>query len=483
MSGELSNKERIIQHGRPAMEVPFGLDEYRERLQRVQALMERDGIDLLYLGTPESMYYLSGYQAEWYQANSPKIWPPICGIAVHRERDRFILFDQIGEAILCRYTTVSTDTRYYTREEQHSAVEFIVSELKSEGWTGGTVGLEMGAYRPNRNVSQQFQDAFEATECSVVDATDLLREARRIKSPTELSYLRTAMQIAEIGMQAAWDTLEPGITEREAARMQREWLRERGVRDWFHLPFAWFGDRTAFRGIRLPLQFFPSGRKLEDGMPFILDCAPVVDGYMADIGYTGCLGKNPGFDQVQDDLAAHRQLILERVRARRPLRETYRAVDQLAARQGNENRHRKYPFHVIGHEVRQLPASARLRPVAFRFGLRGVRTLFRTAAVAASARRSRRWSPLWAGGRWSDHPPVPGLWAVEPHLGHGDVGAKFEEILVVTEDDAYWLDDDLPHVRRWRDRGIVAEPVGARPAEGERAGGGSVTSEPTEEVA
>ena len=60
-------------------------------------------------------------------------------------------------------------------------------------------------------------------------------------------------------------------------------------------------------------------------------------------------------------------------------------------------------------------------------------------------------SPLWAGGKASAHPPTPGMWAVEPHLGtDGDtIGAKFEEILVVTDDDAYWLDDDLPHVRRW----------------------------------
>jgi hypothetical protein len=25
--------------------------------------------------------------------------------------------------------------------------------------------------------------------------------------------------------------------------------------------------------------------------------------------------------------------------------------------------------------------------------------------------------------------------------------------LVITDDDAYWLDDDLPHVRRWAQRG------------------------------
>ena len=32
-----------------------------------------------------------------------------------------------------------------------------------------------------------------------------------------------------------------------------------------------------------------------------------------------------------------------------------------------------------------------------------------------------------------------------------------EELLVVTEDDAYWLDDDLPHVRRWQARGLLPQ--------------------------
>jgi hypothetical protein len=28
--------------------------------------------------------------------------------------------------------------------------------------------------------------------------------------------------------------------------------------------------------------------------------------------------------------------------------------------------------------------------------------------------------------------------------------------MVVTEDDAYWLDDDLPHVRRWHEVALAA---------------------------
>ncbi|WP_327749527.1 M24 family metallopeptidase [Streptomyces europaeiscabiei] len=243
--------------------------------------------------------------------------------------------------------------------------------------------------------------------------------------------------------------LKPGMTEREAARMQRHWLRERGVQDWFHLPFAWFGDRTAFVNFRVPLQFFPTDRRLEAGMPFILDMAPIYKGHTADIGYSGCLGPSPLHDKLMTDLRAHRELILREVRERRSLREIYEDVNRLMIRQGYANRHRAYPFGVIAHKVDRVKKS-RWSPHVFGFGTQSLKGL------AADALRGHRdgWSPLWSPYRFSDRPPRPGLWAVEPHLGFRGTGAKFEEILVVTdsadaEENAFWLDDDLPHVRRW----------------------------------
>ncbi|PVE09080.1 Xaa-Pro aminopeptidase [Streptomyces scopuliridis RB72] len=243
--------------------------------------------------------------------------------------------------------------------------------------------------------------------------------------------------------------LRPGVTEREAARMQREWLRARGVRDWFHLPFAWFGDRTAFAGFRIPLQFFPTGRRLEAGMPFILDLAPVHRGFTADVGYSGCLGPNRLHGKLLADLEAHRELILREVRERRSLREIYEDVDRLMVRQGYANRHRAYPFGVIAHKIDRVK-ERRWSPHVFGFGTQSLKGL---AGDALHGHRDG-WSPLWSPYRFSDHPPKPGLWAVEPHLGFRGTGAKFEEILVVTdsrdpEQSAFWLDDDLPHVRRW----------------------------------
>ncbi|WP_327369028.1 hypothetical protein [Streptomyces sp. NBC_01217] len=51
-------------------------------------------------------------------------------------------------------------------------------------------------------------------------------------------------------------------------------------------------------------------------------------------------------------------------------------------------------------------------------------------------------TPLWNEG--ADQPCETGLWAVEPHIGKGDIAVKWEEMLVVSEDGAHWLDDACP---------------------------------------
>lgn len=279
-----------------------------------------------------------------------------------------------------------------------------------------------------------------------------------------LARYRAVQQLAYRCAETIAAELQPGATERQVARRMAEWLGDHGVSDCLHRPFAWFGRRTAFRGLIAASTlkgfnpaFFPSGAHLEEGMPFILDCAPTLDGITADIGYSGALGHNPILEQLMDDLAAHRQRILERVREHALMSDVSAAVDQLCVQQGVEPRHHAYPFAVLAHRIEQLPAHPRApRLTIARFGLRNLLSLL------GEVRQGRRegWSPLWATHPRSAHPPVPGLWAVEPHLGFRDTGAKFEELLVITGTDAYWLDDDLPHVRRWQARGVLGRTPG-----------------------
>jgi len=275
----------------------------------------------------------------------------------------------------------------------------------------------------------------------------MLEQVRDVRGPVaqeEHAGFKKAQRLAYACAEAVAKELVYGTTEREAAAKMRNWLEVRGVGDWLHLPFAWFGDRTAFRGFRLPTGFFPTGRKLEPGMPFILDVAPVVDGYAADIGYAACHGSNPTFTQLMADLAEYRGLILERTRAGATMREVYEDVDRLIARHGYENRHRRYPHGVLGHRVMHLEGARGEGRTFAGFGARSLWDLGRRTFGRGAT------PPLWADDPASDRPPEPGLWALEPHVAFRGVGVKFEEILVVeVGGTARWLDDDVPHVRRW----------------------------------
>lgn len=274
-------------------------------------------------------------------------------------------------------------------------------------------------------------------------------------SAHDLQQFRSIQRLAYQCAETIAGELKPGIREKDAAALMKTWLQDHGVNDWFHQPFAWFGARTAFDGFDglrhlggFNLAFYPGKTRLEEGMPFILDCAPTRGAYTADIGYSGALGHNPRVERLQDDLMAHRQLILELVKQRKPLAEVSQAIDALCAKQGTQPRHKAYPFEVLAHRVEKLGDRKKGLSIA-RFGVRNLYTLTRNALVTG---RQQGWSPLWSSHSRSAHPPTPGLWAVEPHLGWRGVGVKFEELLVVTEHDAYWLDDDLPHVRRWQAR-------------------------------
>lgn len=196
-------------------EVPFPEAEYEERLNRIRRLMEGFGIELLFLTSPESLYYVSGFQSEWYQAQSGRNFPPTSGIAVQVNHDTTIHFETPSEAMLVAIGTVSKDVRIFPIESRRDGISFILKELKAAGWLKGSVGLELYNYRPNPVVSELYRKGFESTGMKVIDGTDIVREARRKKSALEMDCLVEAGRIADIGMAAARDAIQPGVMELE----------------------------------------------------------------------------------------------------------------------------------------------------------------------------------------------------------------------------------------------------------------------------
>jgi Xaa-Pro aminopeptidase len=314
MTKKISDKEMILKHLSPPKEIPFSLNEYRQRLSRVRETMTRDKIDLLYLSAPESIFYISGYQAEWYQAQSTKLWPPASGIAIHVDHDNFIDFDTEEEEILARYTSISTDTRIC--RETTEMPSWIVQELKKEGWLPATVGLEMWSYRPNRAVSETFQSALEKEGCKVVDGTDIVREVRAIKSPQEIAYVEKAAQIADIGMNAAIESIRPGMTELEVYGEIVHAMAKAGGENPGIPVLVTSGPKTAC------LHALSSRKKIQKGELVNIDICGVYNRYHSDIARSLSIGKpNPDVAKIVELSAKAFELISKLIRPNLPVAE------------------------------------------------------------------------------------------------------------------------------------------------------------------
>ncbi len=286
-----------------------------------------------------------------------------------------------------------------------------------------------------------------------------------ISSSRELEAYRHAQRLAYDSVEAVAARLTEGVTERQAAQWVRDYLAEQGIKYYFHAPFAWFGERTQLAVDWGDDDFLPTDLALEKGMPVILDVAPVVDGFAADVGYAFCFGHNDQHEAMLDDLEAYREMIPRMLKSGSNMQDVYMAIDQKIREQGYLSSHRSYPAGVIGHRVTTLsPEGIDDEARGGGFGISAYRYLKNKKVQSATAPEL---SPYWNDSHLSAHAPEIGLWAVEPHFARNGIGVKFEELLVVSENDVYWLDDALPHVQRWK-RGQARVPQAGQPLEGLR---------------
>ncbi len=238
--------------------------------------------------------------------------------------------------------------------------------------------------------------------------------------------------------------LTPGLTERDATRMAMKAFRREGADRFFHLPVALFGERTALPEPWTTESFWPTDRVLGPGDAVLMDASPIFEGFVVDTSISVSPEPNGEHAAAMGDNLGYRTSILAAVRAGATFREIARAVDADMAARGDRNCHRLHPEEVLGHRaVRITDPSAVPPPDASGFDTT-VLAWFIQGIVAAQDTGSP--CPTWSDRPTSDHRPAPGLWAVEPHLGRGPVGVKWEELLVVEDNDAYWLSEDVPHL-------------------------------------
>lgn len=193
-----------------------------------------------------------------------------------------------GHLLLAEHPRLLVDGRYAEQAGREAPGIEVVSVASSQLLPQGLVALvsESGHRRIGFEAGTMTvaQHARLTNVPAELVSTDSVVEHRRMrKDADEIAQLRAAAAVAVQSLEAAWEVVAPGRSEFEIAGEIERAQRQAGADGSASLIVA-TGPRTS-----LP-HAAPSGRVLEAGEPVLLDVAPILAGYRADItrlGYTG----------------------------------------------------------------------------------------------------------------------------------------------------------------------------------------------------
>jgi Xaa-Pro dipeptidase len=252
----------------------FPRDEHLERLARARRTLRAADLGGCVSLSPEHHFYLSGYDA-WVSTNAPQ------ALVFGPDDDAPTLLVRDVDLPLARESFWFDDVRTYRMQDGQFPAK--VADIVAEKKLGTRLAVESASYAVSLATGDALRAALGHRE--LVDATTLLGDLRVIKSPRELEWLRQAGNIAEAGLQAARDRVQPGMSEIQLAAEIEYAMRSRNC-DYWAIPIELAGGPRSPGGHATPRE-----RVIEPGELVHMEFAGVARRYHATCCHTLALGQ------------------------------------------------------------------------------------------------------------------------------------------------------------------------------------------------
>ena len=299
-----------------------------QRLDRLRAAMEARGIDGLLISQPESRYYLSGYTGHDL--------PP-------RDSAGYLVITSAHAILL-------TDPRT-TEQAQHESPGFEVITYASGNRGPRAVAQSVAKLGLRRlgfesihlpyGIWEQIRQELPAS-VELMGIERVVDELRVVKDGEELSQLQRAIDVLDRCFAHVVQQLEPGLTERQVARMVELYLIE-------HADGASFPPIVASGPNASVPHAVPSDRRIQQGEVLKIDIGARANGYCSDMTRTVCLGEPRDSRLVE----LHALVFEAQQRAEQQLRPgmTGRDGDSLARDVISRAGYREAFTHGLGHGI------------------------------------------------------------------------------------------------------------------------------------
>jgi Xaa-Pro dipeptidase len=282
---------------------------------RASQLMQAAGIDALLLLSPESFTYATGAPAGvatmWRRAGAVAAIvpadPALNDAAV--VTDLFEAAFRTSSAIAdIRINPIWVETGDIRGMEARPPEELIKAAWERQARPAGfqrpetfdaSMGFQLasellaGRHLANGRIGIEF-DGLSVTDfkllsatlplAELVDASDLVRRLKMIKSPTEIDHLRTAVELAEAGIVALRETIAVGISRDELASTWEKGARaEAALRNVQNLTGVW-------EYVSVGENPWTKGGIIAHGDLIKVDVGCLISGYTSDTGRTFVCG-------------------------------------------------------------------------------------------------------------------------------------------------------------------------------------------------
>lgn len=257
----------------------FTEEEIRRRVRAVSSRLAERQVDVAFLHTADHVYYLTGVPllSAWGRPMWAVVWAD----------GRVAIIGALIELETMEQYAWADEIRTYDDEANvWDASLRIVAELIGQR---DTAPRRIGVEWPFLAVAtHEALAAHVAAE--QVDVTDILFDARLLKSDEEIALLRLAGDVAKIGADAFLEALDPGVTELSVAAHAVAAI-DRGLGA-LHpsaasstYAYCQFGDHS------LSPHRHPTSRRLRRGDVVALNVFPVIWGYCMELERTFVFGE------------------------------------------------------------------------------------------------------------------------------------------------------------------------------------------------
>lgn len=183
----------------------FTEDEYAARLQKIRASMAASDIDVLLVTGPENITYLTGYTTPGYHIFQCVIVPidaPLTFVVRNTERTNVPDLPWIGESVPIGVANLS------------DPAPILLGAIKSTAGSAKRIGFDSAALFLPPKV---YLALAAALGDKLFEAPGLVEQARRLKSPDEISLIERATRLAEMGIMAGLGAFGHTTTDSEVA--------------------------------------------------------------------------------------------------------------------------------------------------------------------------------------------------------------------------------------------------------------------------